>query len=79
MDASVRWEWGVMAGKLVTLKLTALGTRRGQVHAEGEQPRVAGVVDADGDGYGEVFLTVDQGEEAGTTVRVVLPPYATSR
>jgi len=24
-------------------------------------------------------LTVDQGEEAGTTVRVVLPPYATSR
>jgi signal transduction histidine kinase len=25
------------------------------------------------------FLTVDQGEEAGTTVRVVLPPYATAR
>ena len=24
-------------------------------------------------------LTVDQGEEVGTTVRVVLPPYATSR
>jgi signal transduction histidine kinase len=24
-------------------------------------------------------LTIDQGEEAGTTVRVVLPPYATSR
>jgi signal transduction histidine kinase len=24
-------------------------------------------------------LTVDQGEEAGTTIRVVLPPYATSR
>ena len=24
-------------------------------------------------------LTVDQGEEAGTTVRVVLPPYATAR
>ena len=24
-------------------------------------------------------LTVDQGEDAGTTVRVVLPPYATSR
>lgn len=45
----------------VTLRLSALGTRRGQVHADTEQPRVAGVVDADGDGFGEVFLTVDQG------------------
>jgi signal transduction histidine kinase len=25
------------------------------------------------------LLTVDQGEGAGTTIRVVLPPYATSR
>lgn len=54
----------------VTLRLTALGTRRGQVHAEGDQPRVAGVVDADGDGYGEVFLAVDQG--ASTSFWAVL-------
>lgn len=54
----------------VTLRLTALGTRRGQVHAEGERPRVAGVVDADGDGYGEVFLAVDQG--ASTSFWAVL-------
>lgn len=45
----------------VTLRLSALGARRGQVHADTEQPRVAGVVDADSDGFGEVFLTVDQG------------------
>jgi hypothetical protein len=45
----------------VTLKLTALGTRRGQVHTESERPRVVGVVDADADGFGEVFLTINEG------------------
>lgn len=45
----------------VTLKLSALGTRSGQVHADTEQPRLVGIVDADGDGFGEVFLTVAQG------------------
>jgi hypothetical protein len=47
--------WGV------TLKLSALGTRRGQLHAEADRPTLVGVVDADGDGFGEVFLTVAQG------------------
>lgn len=47
--------WGV------TIKLSALGTRRGQVHAESERPRLVGVVDADGDGFGEVFLAIGQG------------------
>jgi hypothetical protein len=47
--------WGV------TLKLSAVGTRKGQLHAESERPRLVGIVDADGDGFGEVFMSIAQG------------------